>query len=70
MSKGTRNKMQRGAADTAVKAPEMKRSEAGSSLGKGEFKPDYTHVVKDLRRIGLLAGSLFLALIVLSFFLK
>ena len=69
MSKATR-KMQRRPSDVAAKAPEMKRSEAGSSFGKGEFNPDYTHVVKDLRRIGLLAGSLFLALIVLSFFLK
>jgi hypothetical protein len=69
VSKGTR-KTQRRPAEIAVKAPEMKRAEGVSSLGKGEFHPDYTHVVKDLRRIGLLAGSLFLALIVLSFFLK
>jgi hypothetical protein len=69
VSKAAR-KVQRRPADIAVKAPEMKRTEAGSSFGKGEFNPDYTHVVKDLRRIALLAGSLFLALIVLSFFLK
>jgi len=69
VSRATR-KTQRREAATAVKAPEMKRSEAGSSFGKGEFSPDYTHVVKDLRRIGLLAGSLFLALVVLSFFLR
>jgi hypothetical protein len=35
-----------------------------------EFKPDYTYVVRDLRRIGLLAGSLIIVLVVLSFFLK
>jgi hypothetical protein len=64
VSKATR-KTQR-----AVKAPEMKRSGAGSSFGKSEFNPNYTHVVKDLRRIGLLAGGLFLALIILSFILK
>lgn len=69
MSKATR-KTQRRPAEIAVKAPEMKRSEAGSSFGKGEFNPNYTYVVKDLRRIGLLAGGLFLALIILSFFLK
>lgn len=69
MSKATR-KTQGRPAEMAAKTPELKRSEAGSSFGKGEFKPDYTHVVKDLRRIGLLAGSLFLALVVLSFFLK
>lgn len=69
MSKATR-KTQRRPAEIAVKAPELKRPEAGSSFGKGEFNPNYTHVVKDLRRIALLAGGLFLALIILSFFLR
>jgi len=32
-----------------------------------EFKPDYTHIIKDLRRIGILAGSFIVALIALSF---
>jgi len=31
---------------------------------------DYTHVISDLKRIGLLAGGLFITLIVLSFFIK
>lgn len=35
-----------------------------------EFKPDYTYVVKDLRRIGTLAGSFFVILVILSFFLR
>jgi hypothetical protein len=35
-----------------------------------EFNPDYSHVVKDLKRIGLLAGSFIVILIVLSFFLR
>ena len=35
-----------------------------------EFNPDYTHVKHDLRRIGVLAGSFFAILIVLSFFIK
>ncbi len=35
-----------------------------------EFAPDYTHVKRDLTRIGILAGSFFAILIVLSFFLK
>ena len=34
------------------------------------FNPDYSFVVKDLRRIGLLAGSFVLILVVLSFFLR
>jgi hypothetical protein len=35
-----------------------------------EFKPDYSAVKKDLKRIGLLAMSFFVILIVLSFFLR
>lgn len=35
-----------------------------------EFNPDYTHVKRDLTRIGTLAGFFFVALIVLSFFIK
>jgi len=35
-----------------------------------EFNPDYSQTVKDLRRIGVLASSFFLVLIVLSFFLR
>jgi len=35
-----------------------------------EFNPDYTIVKKDLARIGVLAGIFFVALIVLSFFVK
>jgi hypothetical protein len=50
-------------------SPEGRRAGGGSVSG-GEFKPDYTFVLKDLKRIGLLAGSLILGLIILSFFLK
>ncbi|HKI54310.1 MAG TPA: hypothetical protein VJ987_09305 [Anaerolineales bacterium] len=35
-----------------------------------EFNPDYTHVKKDLARIGTLAGFFIVVLIVLSFILK
>lgn len=35
-----------------------------------EFNPDYSQVKKDLQRIGLLAGSFFVILVALSFFLR
>ena len=35
-----------------------------------EFAPDYSNTKKDLTRIGILAGTFFVALIVLSFFIK
>jgi hypothetical protein len=35
-----------------------------------EFNPDYSAVKKDLKRIGLLAGSFFVILIALTFILR
>jgi len=37
---------------------------------QSDFNPDYSHVVKDLRRIGILAGSFIVVLIVLSIILN
>ena len=37
---------------------------------RAEFNPDYTNTKKDLARIGILAGTFFVALIALSFFIK
>ena len=38
--------------------------------GKDSFNPDYTYVIKDLKRIGVLAGSFIALFIILSFFLR
>lgn len=35
-----------------------------------EFKPDYTQIKSDLKRIAYLAGTFILILVVLSFFLR
>lgn len=35
-----------------------------------DFNPDYSDIISDLKRIGILAGSFFTILIVLSFFLR
>lgn len=45
---------------------------AASSLTQAplEFNPDYTDVKTDLKRIGVLAGSFIVLLVVLSFFLR
>lgn len=37
---------------------------------RSEFNPDYAQVKRDLVRIGILAGSFFAILIVLSFILQ
>jgi hypothetical protein len=34
------------------------------------IQADYTHIVSDLRRIGLLAGGLLVVLVILSFIIK
>lgn len=35
-----------------------------------EFNPDYTYVIRDLKRIGILAGTFFVILVGLSFILN
>ncbi len=52
------------------KRPTPAVSISNQAQQKFEFNPDYSHVKKDLARIGLLAGFFFAALIALSFFLK
>ena len=43
---------------------------APSRTTMAEFNPDYSYVIKDLKRIGVLAGSFFVLLIALSIFLR
>jgi hypothetical protein len=35
-----------------------------------EFQPDYSHIRADLRRIGLIAGTFVVVLLVASFFVR
>ena len=51
-------------------APPPIASTNGNRPVDRDFNPDYSPVIKDLRRIGTLAGSFFVILIVLSFFLR
>ncbi len=46
------------------------QSAAALPVTRTEFNPDYTHIKRDLGRIGILAGGFFALLIVLSFFVK
>ncbi len=47
-----------------------RRPMMGSAPAAVEFNPDYTYIKRDLRRIGLLAGSFFAVLVALSFVLR
>lgn len=58
--------VERTASDTPSVAAPQRSFSRRSSLST-EFNPDYTYIIKDLKRIGILAGSFFLLLIVLAF---
>jgi hypothetical protein len=72
MSKKSKKRSVSSASKSAVKAASTGVETAASTSKKGsyEFNPDYSYVKKDLRRIGALAGSFFIVLVVLSFFLR
>ena len=63
MAKKPRRKSSKAANEMAQTASNGRNTEQG-------FNPDYSYVIKDLRRIGILAGSFFAILITLSFFLR
>lgn len=46
------------------------RRAAASAQTPMEFNPDYSDVKRDLKRIGILAGSFIALLVALSFFLR
>lgn len=48
----------------------MAKKTSFKSTTATEFNPDYGPVKKDLKRIGILAGTFFVILVVLSFFLR
>ena len=52
----------------AKSAPAARTS--SRSTVTAEFNPDYSYVKKDLTRIAILAGSFFVILVVLAFFLR
>jgi hypothetical protein len=74
MSTKKRKRQLRSATPPASAAP-VEAKAASTSGGffrqaREEFNPDYTYVIKDLRRIGALAGSFLVILVILSFFLR
>ncbi len=60
-------------ANMAKKRKRQRRSSSSTTFAtrrEVEFNPDYTPIKQDLKRIGTLAGTFFLILVVLSFFLR
>lgn len=52
-----------------VEAPAKVSTQAAIRTSTTDFNPDYGYVLRDLKRIGVLAGSFFVILIVLAIFL-
>lgn len=55
---------------TSTSTPETRLPGNSSRVFERDFNPDYGYVIKDLRRIGALAGTFFVILVILSFFLR
>jgi hypothetical protein len=71
MSRKSRSTSKRQSRETAIRSTQGAATVTGGGRAfDRDFSPDYTPVIKDLKRIGTLAGTFFVILIVLSFFLK
>ncbi len=69
MAKKVKRQVRSSAGVSVEYTPSSAASMSPSRPGTVEFNPDYTHVIGDLRRIGILAGSFFVILVALSFIL-
>jgi hypothetical protein len=65
MSKKSKRQSRKRAAPSSGKT-----SKANRVAHSMEFNPDYSDTIKDLKRIGILAGTFFAVLVGLSFFLR
>lgn len=68
MPKKTKRQTRKVAASQTIQGAE-KVTHSSSGLYEREFNPDYSQTIKDLKRIGILAGTFFAILIGLSFIL-
>lgn len=70
MSKKTKRQGTRPTPTVTATPVTTSTSASNSRLYEREFNPDYAPVIKDLKRIGILAGSFFAVLIALTFLLR
>ena len=66
-SAGKKSRAARSTANVVTSASSANAARKSKSVR--EFNPDYSYVIKDLKRIGTLAGVFFVVLIALSFIL-
>ena len=70
VSKGNRPAITTPATATTGQTPASSWSPQRGLNTVTEFKPDYSAVKKDLKRIGILAGSFFIILVALTIILR
>jgi hypothetical protein len=76
MSKKTKKQVRKGNANTVQSvqstpsAATVTAPVSSFRMTEKEFNPDYSPVIKDLKRIGSLASIFIIILVVLSFFLR
>ena len=73
MAKKKRKKSQsraKGSTETKINTIEAQAiNKQRRAISNEEFDPDYTPIIRDLKRIGMLAAAFFVVLVVLSFIL-
>ena len=68
MSKKKKRKVAK--SQSSSKAPKISRARINPRKTAVQvFEPDYSYVIKDLKRIGVIAGSFIVILVALSFFI-
>jgi len=70
MPSNKRRSVTTGAAGPVVPTAANKAASTTRASFSQEFNPDYTHVIRDLKQIGVMAASFLVILVVLSFFLR
>jgi len=70
MSKKTKKRQSRKKRSTSRTQQSTAPASTAQMQNETGFHPDYSETVKDLKRIGVLAGTFFIILLGLSFFLN
>jgi len=70
MSKKTKKRQSRKKRSTSRSTQSATPANSAQMQNETGFHPDYSETIKDLKRIGVLAGTFFIVLLGLSFFLN
>lgn len=65
-----KNKRQSRRPESAARVSSAAAATTVAAQSERDFNPDYSNTIKDLRRIGILAGTFISLLVILAFFLR